>query len=63
VSPAAAEQTPLPWYHSYGRADVNATCDAGWHPSYAMWPHDDTGGWVCDRTLSYNNATRLWGAS
>ena len=32
----------------------------GWSLSWARWPNDDTGGWVCTRTLSYDQSTRTW---
>ncbi len=48
----AADATPIPdWVQAYGRASATATCLDGWNPSYAMWPHDGTGGWVCDRSI------------
>ena len=62
-TPAATDQTPPAWLQSYARADKDEKCRAGWNPSYAMWPHDETGGWVCDRNLSYNSSTGAWGAS
>ena len=32
----------------------------GWSMTWARWPNDDTGGWVCTRTLSYDQSTRTW---
>jgi hypothetical protein len=53
---------------------VTGTCDAiadtslnwggapsgGWTKSYAMWPRDGKGGWVCTRTLTYVPSTGMW---
>lgn len=50
---------PPPWLQAYGRA-AGATCDAGWNPSWAQWPNNNTGGFVCVRTITYNNATGGW---
>ena len=39
------------WYQSYGRVSADAVCEDGWYPSWAQWPNDGTGGWVCDREV------------
>lgn len=39
------------WVQSYGREAVDASCLRGWHPSWAQWPNDGTGGWTCDRLV------------
>ncbi len=44
-----ATTSPEVWFQSYGRASANTACLDGWSPSYAMWPNDGIGGWVCDR--------------
>jgi hypothetical protein len=60
---AVRDQTPPPWQQSYARATADEKCLAGWNPSYAMWPNDGKGGWVCVRTLHYNNSTKTWDAN
>ena len=52
---------PPPWLQAYGRA-AGATCDAGWSPSWAQWPNNHTGGFVCVRSLVYNTGTGDWDA-
>lgn len=60
-------QTPPPWLQSYGRTD-SQQCASGWHPSWAEWAVDKTGGWVCNRTIFWNgtgwsqNANAVWGS-
>jgi hypothetical protein len=39
------------WTQGYGRASADATCDAGWSPSWDYWPNDGQGGWVCVREV------------
>jgi hypothetical protein len=39
------------WTQGYGRASADATCDAGWAPSWDYWPNDGKGGWVCVREV------------
>jgi hypothetical protein len=58
-----ASTPPRPWLQSYGRATPAEKCLETWHPSWAWWPHDNTGGWVCDRELAYNSSTGRWDAS
>jgi hypothetical protein len=42
---------PPKWLQSYARAGSGQACADGWGPSYAQWPNEGTGGWVCDRSL------------
>ena len=39
------------WFQSYGRESADATCEEGWYPSWAYWPNNGTGGWVCNREV------------
>ena len=40
------------WLLSYGRPLVTSVCTLeGFGPSWAMWPNNHTGGYVCDRTV------------
>jgi hypothetical protein len=57
------DRTPPPWMQSYGRSGKDAACLDGWNPSYAEWPNDGKGGWVCDRILAYRNSTGTWDAA
>jgi len=43
----------------YGRT-IDQSCRDGWRPSWAQWPNDYSGGWVCTRTLYYDNSTATW---
>lgn len=58
---AGVASTPPPsWYQGVGRASADATCDAGWTASWALWPNGGTGGWVCNREQYYDTATASW---
>lgn len=35
------------WQVAVGRADAQAPCPQGWTPSWAQWPNDGAGGFVC----------------
>lgn len=42
------------WIWSVGRWLETDTCPEGYNPSWAQWPNDGTGGWVCDKyTYAY----------
>lgn len=62
-----ASSTPPPWLQSYGRS-AGETCRAGWHPSWAEWAADKTGGWVCNRAVLMigstwvQNPNAVWGS-
>ncbi len=44
--------TPVPeWVQGYGRGSASDACRDGWSASWALWPNDGTGGWVCTRTV------------
>jgi len=47
--------TPPPWAQSTERGDQAASCPTGWGQSWAQWPHGNTGGWVCVRTLVHRH--------
>jgi hypothetical protein len=59
AGPASADQI---WQQQVGRASADAKCDipavagdaagwSAWAPSWAQWPNDGKGGWVCERTI------------
>jgi len=39
------------WYQSYGRSASESACTDGWQPSWAQWPNDGAGGFVCNRQI------------
>lgn len=45
-----------PWVQSFARPSAATTCPPGWAGSWAQWPNDQRGGFVCDRTIA-NSAT------
>ncbi len=69
ASPASADQV---WYQSTGRASADATCQkssttdlaAGWTqwtPSWAKWVNNNTGGFVCNRQITWAfDSARVW---
>lgn len=43
---------PIPaWVQAYGRDGKDATCLAGWSPSWQKWAEPVTSGWVCTRNI------------
>ena len=36
------------WHQASGRGDDSAPCPDDWQPSWAQWPNDGTGGFVCN---------------
>lgn len=67
-SSANSDQAPPPWLQSYGRSETG-TCREGWHASWAEWPFEGTGGWVCNRTILWSdsrwvqNPNAVWGSA
>lgn len=57
----AADPSKLPpsWYQAYARG-VDEACETGWRPSWAQWPNDGAGGFVCDREEYWNVSTNAW---
>ena len=39
------------WQQSIGRSSSDAACPTGYSASWAQWPNDRKGGWVCNREL------------
>ena len=39
------------WQQSIGRSSSDAACPTGYSASWAQWPNDHKGGWVCNREL------------
>lgn len=53
---------PAPWHQAIGRPSATATCQSGWHPSWAQWPNGGAGGWTCERTLRWVSWSLPWQA-
>jgi hypothetical protein len=53
----ASNPAGLPmWLQSTGRVAATTTCPDGFSASWAMWPNNGTGGYVCDRFVrAYGN--------
>jgi hypothetical protein len=39
------------WHQSISRSSSDAACPSGYAASWAQWPNDHKGGWVCNREL------------
>jgi hypothetical protein len=39
------------WHQSISRSSSDAACPTGYSASWAQWPNDHKGGWVCNREL------------
>ncbi len=37
------------WQQAIGRASVTDACPEDYTPSWAMWPNNGTGGYVCNK--------------
>ena len=64
LAPLANASTSYTWIQQVQRENADAPCDipavegeaAGWSdwgPSWAQWPHDGQGGWVCTRSITW----------
>ncbi len=53
VVETGSDGQPLIWYQSVGRSSDAAPCADGWEPSWAQWPHEGTGGPVCNRQIDW----------
>lgn len=63
ATPANASAT-YTWIQQVQRASADAPCEiptiegdapgwSDWRPSWAQWPHDGQGGWVCTRSITW----------
>ena len=58
---------PPAWLQAYGRQQADM-CRVGWDPSWAEWANNQTGGWVCERTILWDgtswvqNPNAVWGS-
>lgn len=54
---ASASAAPIPmWQQAIGRASSTAACPEGYTPSWAQWPNNGTGGFVCNKFVpTYGN--------
>lgn len=55
-APTTQVSAPPNWVQSYGRSP-DETCRSGWNPSWAQWPNEGKGGFVCDRILTWQGET------
>lgn len=55
MAPPRGDQAPPDWMQQVARLE-GASCESGWYPSWAEWPNDHTGGYVCTRTLRWTPA-------
>ena len=55
MAPPRGDQAPPDWMQQVARAQ-GAACESGWYPSWAEWPNEHTGGYVCTRTLRWTPA-------
>lgn len=39
------------WHQSIGRAGPAESCPEGYYGSWAQWPNDNSGGWVCNKDV------------
>jgi hypothetical protein len=49
-----------PWFQAIARTSATASCPAGYGGSWAQWPNDGRGGYVCNRTLVTLGGTSTW---
>jgi len=50
--------SPPVWHQSYS-VERSADCASGWAKSWAQWPNDGSGGYVCNRVVFYKDGTWL----
>lgn len=57
----ATQEEPVnrPVMQQYARA-VGEACPAGWGESWAQWPHEQSGGYVCSRTVRWDYVLSEW---
>ena len=51
TSGADSEPDMTLWHQSISRSSSDAACPSGYAASWAQWPNDRKGGWVCNREL------------
>jgi hypothetical protein len=59
---SGAEEGPVPpsWFQAVVRASADHRCETGWSPSWAYWPNNGQGGWVCNRETFWDRVVRDW---
>lgn len=50
-------QRPPDWIREYARSESD-TCAERWSPSWAQWPGDGAGGYVCRQVLTWSHAAQ-----
>ena len=51
ASPSASGPDLTVWHQAVGRSSGDAACPSGYGGSWAQWPNEGTGGWVCVRDV------------
>ena len=51
ASPSASGPDLTVWHQAVGRSSGDAACPSGYGGSWAQWPNESTGGWVCVRDV------------
>jgi hypothetical protein len=57
------EQVPPSWFQSMGRASETSECPQGWSASWAQWPNDGGGGFVCNRVIYWDTRLGQWSSA
>ena len=55
--PEDPSQRPPDWFQQYARA-LEEECREEWSPSWATWPNEGSGGFVCTRILTWSHETQ-----
>ena len=51
---------PPPWLQSYALSGDETNCMDGWSQSWAQWPNDNSGGFVCNRSIYWSSGAQAW---
>ena len=61
-SPPVRTSSPPVWHQSYS-IKQSMDCASGWDQSWAQWPNDGSGGYVCNRVVFYKDGVWLVSAT
>jgi hypothetical protein len=51
---------PPPWLQSYALSGGETSCMDGWSQSWAQWPNNNSGGFVCNRSTYWSSGAQAW---
>jgi len=51
---------PPPWLQSYALSGDETNCMDGWSQSWAQWPNNNSGGFVCNRSTYWSSGAQAW---